>query len=131
MASESKPVASYALAAASVALLAAFILSVLMIDKLHPTTLGSVAISALPVTAFTWFIVTAVRDIRQLDELQRRIQLEALAVAYPSAILLVFAVGFLERAGIVFPGFTNLRDVWPLTILPYWVGMAIATRRYR
>jgi len=75
--------------------------------------------------------MTAVRDIRQLDELQRRIELEALAVAYPSAILLVFAVGFLERAGIVSPGFTNLRDVWPLTILPYWVGMAIATRRYR
>ncbi len=119
------------LVAATVALLAAFILSVLMIDKLHPSTLGSVAISALPVTAFTWFIVTVVRDIRQLDELQRRIQLEALAVAYPSAVLLVFALGFLERAGIVFPGFTNLRDVWPLTILPYWVGMAIATRRYR
>ena len=70
-----------ALAAASVALLAAFILSVLMIDKLHPTTLGSVAISALPVAAFTWFIVTVVRDTRKLDELQRRIQLEALAVA--------------------------------------------------
>lgn len=120
-----------ALAAASVTLLAAFILSVLIIDKLHPTTPGSVAIAALPVAAFTWFIVTVVRDIRKLDELQRRIQLEALAVAYPSAILLVFAVGFLERAGIVFPGFTNLRDVWPLTILPYWVGMALATRRYR
>lgn len=120
-----------AIAAASVTMLAAFILSVLMIDKLHPTAWGSVAISALPVIAFTWFIVTVVRDIRRLDELQRRIQLEALAVAYPSAILLVFAVGFLERAGIVFPGFTNLRDVWPLTVLPYWVGMALATRRYR
>ena len=120
-----------ALAAASVALLAAFVLSVLMIDKLHPTAWGSVAIAALPVAAFTWFIVAFVRHIRKLDELQRRIQLEALAVAYPSAILLVFAVGFLERAGIVFPGFTNLRDVWPLTILPYWVGLAVATRRYR
>lgn len=67
-------------------MLAAFILSVLMIDKLPPTTLGSVAISAVPVAAFSWFIVTAVRDIRRLDELQRRIQLEAVSRQTVNAI---------------------------------------------
>ena len=88
-------------------------------------------VAALPVAAFAWFITTAVRLVRGLDELEQRIQLEALAVAYPSAILMVYAVGLLEAAGIVLPGFVNLRDQWPLVVLPYFVGLWIVGRRYR
>ena len=89
------------------------------------------AVAAVPLAAFGWFIATEVRAIRRSDELQQRIQLEALAVAYPAAIMLVYALGLLERAGVSVPGFRDLRDVWPLTIVPYFVGIALARRRYR
>ena len=88
-------------------------------------------VAAVPLIAFAWFIAVEVRAIRGGDELQRRIQLEALAVAYPASILLVYALGLLERAGVSVPGFRDLRDVWPLTILPYFVGIVLAQRRYR
>jgi hypothetical protein len=29
------------------------------------------------------------------------------------------------------PGFSGLRDVWPRTVLPYFVGFALSRRRYR
>ena len=86
---------------------------------------------AVPMTAFVVFIAAEIRMIRRCDELQQRIQLEAFALAYPTAILLVYGLGLLERAGVVVPGLSSLRDVWPLTVLPYFVGIALARRRYR
>jgi hypothetical protein len=71
-----------------------------------------------------------VRLIRSLDELHRQIQLETLAIAFPTAFVLVFALGMLERAGVAVWGFRQLRDVWPLVAPPYAIGLAIATRRY-
>jgi uncharacterized membrane protein (DUF4010 family) len=89
------------------------------------------AVGLMAVAAFGLFIAAEVRMLRELDEMHRRIQLEALAIAFPTAILLVFTLGVLERAGIVVWGFQRLRDVWPLVALPYMIGLAIATRRYR
>ena len=101
------------------------------IEALQLPAAARAGVAALPVAAFAWFIVAEMRSIRCLDELRQRIQLEALAIAYPSAILLVFGLGFLERAGVRIPAFEQLRDVWPLTTLPYFVGLYIAQRRYR
>ena len=95
------------------------------------TTPQRVLVAAVPLAAFALFIVAEVRVIRRCDELEQRIQLEALAVAYPVSVLLVYGLGLLERAGVVIPGFSSLRDVWPLTVLPYFVGFALARRRYR
>lgn len=103
--------------------------AVLEIFTLSPPLRGFVA--AVPLAAFALFIVAEVREIRRCDELEQRIQLEALAVAYPVSVLLVYGLGLLERAGVVIPGFASLRDVWPLTVLPYFVGFALARRRYR
>ena len=90
-----------------------------------------IAAALLAVVAFAVFLITEVRLIRGLDELQQRIQLEALAIAFPTALLLVFALGMLERAGVSIWGFRYLRDVWPLLILPYGAGLVVALRRYR
>lgn len=112
-------------------LLGAVVGAYLVLETLTLTVPVRLLVAAGPLAACAYFIVTEVRVIRQSDELQQRIQLEALALAYPTAILLVYAVGLLERAGVVVPGFSGLRDVWPLTVVPYFVGIALAQRRYR
>jgi hypothetical protein len=43
----------------------------------------------------------------------------------------VFTVGSLERAGVHIEGFERPRDLWPLVILPYPIGLLFAWRRYR
>ena len=37
----------------------------------------------------------------------------------------------LERAGFTVPPFERVRDVWPLAIIPYLFGLALARSRYR
>jgi len=120
---------TYVLATAAL-LMAVYVVFVLVVDRGEHVALR-VALGMLAVAAFGLFIAAEVRMLGELDEMHRRIQLEALAIAYPAAILLVFTLGVLERAGIVVWGFQRLRDVWPLVALPYMLGLAIAMRRYR
>jgi len=89
------------------------------------------AVAGAAVVTLGFFLVAVVRLVRSLDELHRRVQLEALAIAYPTTLLLLFAVGQLERQGFTVWGFERLRDVWPLAVVPYFVGVALAWRRYR
>jgi hypothetical protein len=79
----------------------------------------------LPAAAVCWVIV---RRVRRLDELQRRIELEALSVAFAGTALLTFAYGFLENAGLPRLSFVM---VWPL-MGALWIGSSIVcSRRYR
>jgi hypothetical protein len=68
------------------------------------------------------------RFLSRMDELGRRIQLEALAFGVGAAGMLTFAYGFLENAG-----FPQLSYIWvfPLMIALWGIGGAIASYRYR
>ena len=68
--------------------------------------------------------------IRQLDELERRIHLEALAVAFPLGILLLMTLGLLQRAITLKFEDWSYGHVWPFMFLFYFVGLALARRRY-
>jgi len=63
-----------------------------------------------------------------MDELGRRIQLEALAFGFGTAGFVTFAYGFLESAG-----FPQLSYVWvfPTMIALWGIGGAVASYRYR
>jgi hypothetical protein len=86
-------------------------------------------VALLPGVAFLFFILAEVRLVRQLDELQRRIQLEAMAVGFPGALLLAMILGFLQRGGFL-AGESDLRDLWGALVFPYFVGLWLARRRY-
>ena len=68
------------------------------------------------------------RFLGRMDELGRRIQLEALAFGFGAAGMLTFGYGFLENAG--FPQLSYV-FVFPLMIFLWGIGGAIASRRYR
>jgi len=74
-------------------------------------------------------IVAIARPIRRLDELQRRIQLEALAFAYAGTAMLATAYGFLINAGL--PEIDWGAWIWPAMTVLWAVGQVIAGRRYR
>ena len=114
---------------AGVGFMAAYFVAVWMQETLSPPPAGAVAIALLPTAALALFIVTWVRASRELDELQQRIQLEALVVAFPGTILLAVFLGFLQRGGLL-PEGTDLRDMWGFLPWPYFVGLLVARRRY-
>jgi hypothetical protein len=116
---------------AALALFASFAGAVYLIEAGNLSTGSRAAVALLPSVAMSVFLWVEIAYLRQLDELHRRVQLEALAIAFPLAILLVFTVGSLERAGIEIQGFERPRDLWPLVAIPYPIGLVIAWRWYR
>lgn len=76
--------------------------------------------------AVAWAVV---RQLGRLDELQRRVQLDALSLAFVGTALLTFSYGFLEGLG--WPRL-SMFDVWPLMATLWVAAMAVvAARRYQ
>jgi hypothetical protein len=90
-----------------------------------------VGVALLPVPAFALLILSIIRGIRAMDELEKRIQLEALAVAFPLALVLVMTLGLLQLAVPLSPHDWSYRHVWPFLYAFYAIGLAIARNRYR
>jgi Kef-type K+ transport system membrane component KefB len=88
-----------------------------------------IAMALVQGAASTALIVAIARPIRQLDELQRRIQLEALAFAFAGTAILATAYGFLINAGL--PEIDWGAWVWPGMTVLWAIGQVIAGRRYR
>lgn len=92
---------------------------------------GQVVVALLPVPFFAFYIWRWVRAVRNLDELQRLILLEALSIAFPLALLLVLTLGLLELSGALRVGAIDYLELWPVIFWLYFVGLFAARKRYR
>lgn len=90
-----------------------------------------VGVALAPVVPFVFVLLTMIAGIRSLDELHRRVHLEALTFAFPSAMVLLMALGLLQLAIPELLARFPLRDIWPLLPLLYFVGLAMSWRHYR
>ena len=89
-----------------------------------------IAIALVPLPALAWFLWEFVHSVSDADELERRVQLEALAVAFPLTLLLVMTLGLLQIAVPLPPEDWSYRHIWPLLYVFYMVGLLRARRRY-
>jgi hypothetical protein len=90
-----------------------------------------IVIAILPVPAFLYFLILWVRNIRRLDELECRVQLESLAVAFPLTLVLVMALGLLQRVTVLDPADWSYPRIWPILFAFYFFGLVLARRRYK
>jgi len=67
------------------------------------------------------------RQLRRMDEMQRRIQLEALGFAFAGTAMLSFSYGFLE--GLDYPRL-SMFWIWPVMAGLWCFGLVLARRRY-
>ena len=79
----------------------------------------------IPAATLAWIIL---RELRRMDELQRRIQLEALGFSFAGTAILTFSYGFLEGLG--YPRL-SMFAVWPILATLWVVGLVLARRRYQ
>ncbi|HEX7687977.1 MAG TPA: hypothetical protein VF453_09735 [Burkholderiaceae bacterium] len=86
------------------------------------------AIALSPMAAAAVMAWVMLRQLRRMDELQVRIQLEALGFAFAGTALATFSYGFLE--GIGWPRL-SMFAVWPLMAGLWIVGQLLARRRYQ
>jgi hypothetical protein len=89
-----------------------------------------VAIALLPLPLFVWYLWTWMKGVGDMDELQRRIELEALGFAFPATLVFLMTVGLLDLAVTLDPGNFSLHNLWLMLPLLYYVGLWRAKRRY-
>lgn len=90
-----------------------------------------VTIALVPVPLFALFLAVFIRNIRGMDELERKIQLEALGIAFPLAMLLLMTLALLQRAiDLPFEDW-SYAHVWFYLPIFYLFGVAYSARRYQ
>jgi hypothetical protein len=96
--------------------------------KLVPPPL-TVPVALLPLIPAAFIPFAMLDKLRSMDELQRKIQLEAMAFAFALTAVLSLAYGFLQ----LFANFpeANWVWVWPLLGAAQVAGIVMGRRRYR
>ena len=93
-------------------------------------TWARVAAALAPVPLAAAALLAILRGARDLDELERRIQLEALATAFVLAVLLIMTLGLMELAVTLNRNDWSYRHVWAMLPMLYLAGLIFARRRY-
>ncbi len=91
-------------------------------------TVPGYGIAFLPIIPSGFALWAFLRYFRGLDELQRRIQLEAVAFSFLGTCLITLTWAFQQNAGL--PRF-DVSWVAPLLIFLWGIGVGIAKRRYQ
>ena len=102
------------------------IASILLLQR-NPEAWWRFPVALSPVIPALIGMQVIVRVAREMDELQQRIQLEAVAFSLGSTAMLTFSYGFLEGVG--FPHL-NWTFVLPVIVALWGIGQVIARRRY-
>jgi hypothetical protein len=101
-------------------------LSMWLLRHRENTVLGY-CIAFLPIIPSGFAMLGFLRFFRGLDELQRKIQFEAVAFSFLATCLITLTWAFQQNAGL--PRF-DVSFVAPLLIALWGIGLGIAKRRY-
>jgi hypothetical protein len=82
----------------------------------------------LPALMAVLFVVAFVKDVRKLDEMRRRIHLQAAAISFLLTVILTFIFDGLKSAGIYS---ATLSDLDTATVLIWAVALILLSLRYR
>ena len=105
------------------------IITSLLLARMELGQTARVAIALLPIPANVWLIAIILRTLRRLDEFLKRIQFEAVAVAFLTTGMAALTYGQLQTAQVVSP--LNGGTIWAFMLVSYVVGYAVAARHYR
>lgn len=102
------------------------VVALLVIQKLGDTGWRWL-IMALPLPAIVAVIIAIWRWVRETDELQAKIQLQAIAIGFAGGSALTFSYGLMQIAGAPDLSWTF---VWPVYAACWLIGLALARSRY-
>ena len=111
---------------AMVAYVILLIISIYVLQA-NPTAPWRGAVAVLPAVPTVLALLIFIRFLGQMDELQRRIQFDAVAFAAWATAILTFTWGLLENAG-----FPHISLIWVLPLMTALWGIAagVSAARY-
>ena len=106
----------------------AIIVSVTLVDQTPAGSPVRVLWAILPIIPISFALVAFLRYLKGIDELQQRIQLQAIGFAAAATSMLTFAYGLLENAGL--PALPVIY-VFPAMVALWGLSLSYLTRMYR
>jgi len=104
------------------------IASISILTNVELPKVAQIVIALIPVIPTIFILIAVMRALRDSDELQQKIQLQAVTFSAIVTGLITFSYGFLENVG--FPHFPTL-FVFPLLFALWGIGAGIFSRKYR
>ncbi|HXV12806.1 MAG TPA: hypothetical protein VEC56_01240 [Candidatus Krumholzibacteria bacterium] len=102
----------------------------LILDRVALPDWVRIVVALSPIVPFAFFLGYAIANVRSMDELHRRVHLEALAFAFPAGVVVLMVLGLLQLVFTFHPQRFNFRDAWPILLVLYCIGLAWNWRRY-
>ena len=93
-----------------------------------------IAVTLAPLLPGIFYLRALLKSFWQMDELQRRIQIEALGFALAGTVIVLTAVNVFAAEGVKlvnYPSGLGIGGVYLTTFLLWSVGVSISTFRYR
>ena len=103
------------------------LIAALLLIQAYPQAPWRVPIAVAPVIPICFALWAFIRALGRMDELQRRIQLDAVGFGFGATAIITFTYGFLEQVG-----FPHLSYIWvlPLMVVLWGAGAVVSARRY-
>ena len=102
-----------------------------LLERTDLPTWIRVSVALAPIPIFAWFMVSFIGSIRGMDELERRIHLEALAIAFPLGIVLLQTLALLQRAVTLKFEDWSYAHVWIYLPIFYFISLGLVRKRYQ
>ena len=100
-----------------------------LLDRVTLSQPARIGAALLPLPGNLALLLMILRRIRRLDEFQKHVQLEAVAVGFLATGVAVFIYGYLQKAHAVGP--LNMVLVWIFMVIFYGVGYFTAVSHYK
>lgn len=110
--------------------LVTYTICLLFIKKLSPDAGPGIILSLLPVITFALFIYSIKKEIASMDEVQIRVQMEAVVIAFSFGLLLIMTLGLLDLVVTVSKEDWSYRHLVPYFTIFYFIGLFISKRKY-
>jgi hypothetical protein len=89
-----------------------------------PARFALAVLPAIPAAGVAWAVL---RHVRRIDDYQRRILLEGVAMGFALAMLAAITLGLLAAAGLVVPGSAWI--IYGIGMVSWAIGSGVASRR--
>ncbi len=102
-----------------------------VLRNLEPGPVLRLLLAFLPVIPGFFYLAILFRTIRAMDELEHRIQFEAVTFAFIGSLIVSLTYGMLQKSGFFLDWPWDWEGIWLMLIGLWVVGYLKALRRYR
>lgn len=89
-----------------------------------------IMLTLVPAIAFALFLYKFYRSVYFMDEVQIKIQMEAVVMAFALALFTIMTLGLIDLAVELKPEDWSYRFLVPLFVAYYFIGLFISKRKY-